>query len=55
MNKLAVEIKDQDERLTKEFKTMEYIAMLTDAIASANTKDVETSEEDHIIKIVTDM
>ena len=45
MNRLAVEIQDHHERLTKEFKT--------DAIAIA--KDMETSVEDQITKIGTDM
>ena len=49
MNMLAVEIQEYDERLTKELKTIEDItAMLSDEIATANTNDMETSQEDQI-------
>ena len=52
MNKLAVELQDQDERLTKEYKQWR---MLKDAIANVNAKDMETSAEDQITKRGEDM
>ena len=49
MNNLAEEIQQYDERLMKEFETMEDIAeMLTNAIATANLKEMETPQEDQI-------